>query len=535
MNLDANEQGTLAGRVEALKAATEIADGRLQDSGVTLANAIVTKANERLRHGTDHLLVALLGATGSGKSSLTNALALDDVALAGVRRPTTSSTLACVWGLDDAGPLLDWLGVQSRHQVPSESADLDGLVILDVPDHDSVEVSHRLEMEQIAEHADLMVWVTDPQKYADEALHQYLRRLSHHGASILVVLNKVDLLSDRELQLCRNDLRRLLDQDGLKQSRILAASTQSGDGIIEVRTVIAQRLKGQEAAMTRLEADVAVAATDLFVSATGGKARSATSKPAQIGAVKLATDVATAMGAEPLADLAAKGYSRDAQAATGWPFTRWARTLRPHPLRKFHLDGSSSGRSSLAPTSSGQRTRIDNAIRDAAESASEGLPDPWPRRIRAIARPDQDELFDRLDLALGTAVRTTRPRQPRWWRVAGLAQWVLTLAVLVGAVWLCILAGAAWLQLPEVPTPKLLAIPLPTLLLVGGAASGWLLAMIARVFCGAGAKRTRKQAAKQIAEAVRRTTDELVIEPVASELEQRAALLGHLVAAGARA
>ena len=67
---------------------------------------------------------------------------------AGVRRPTTSWTMACTWGDQGAEELLDWLGVPQRHQVrrdsmldePRDPADsrLDGLVLLDLPDHDSV-------------------------------------------------------------------------------------------------------------------------------------------------------------------------------------------------------------------------------------------------------------------------------------------------------------------------------------------------------------------------------------------------------------
>jgi hypothetical protein len=33
-----------------------------------------------------------------------------------VTRPTTKHSHACVWGMEGAGPLLDWLGVQRRHR-----------------------------------------------------------------------------------------------------------------------------------------------------------------------------------------------------------------------------------------------------------------------------------------------------------------------------------------------------------------------------------------------------------------------------------
>ena len=42
---------------------------------------------------------------------------------------------------------------------------------------------------------DLLVWVLDPQKYADAAVHErYLRPLARHGDVTVVVLNQIDRL-----------------------------------------------------------------------------------------------------------------------------------------------------------------------------------------------------------------------------------------------------------------------------------------------------------------------------------------------------
>ncbi len=108
-------------RLAALEQALELAEGLIDHAVVERARQVATKATERLRHGSTHTLVSLLGATGSGKSSVTNALVGSDVATTGVRRPTTSSTLACVWGDDDASALLDWLEVPNRYEVPDSA------------------------------------------------------------------------------------------------------------------------------------------------------------------------------------------------------------------------------------------------------------------------------------------------------------------------------------------------------------------------------------------------------------------------------
>ena len=74
---------------------------------------------------------------------------------------------------------------------------LGGLVLLDLPDHDSVRGRRdRLEVNRLVGLADLMVWVLDPQKYADAAVHRrYLVPLAGHSSVIAVVLNQSDLLT----------------------------------------------------------------------------------------------------------------------------------------------------------------------------------------------------------------------------------------------------------------------------------------------------------------------------------------------------
>src|SRR3954447_22340566 len=166
-------------RIEGLEAALVASRGRLPDALLDESRAVVDRAASRLRLSADHTVVALAGATGSGKSSTFNALSGLELAAVGVRRPTTSWATACVWGKEGAEELLEWLGIPSRHQVTRDSmlskADEDvemrGVVLLDLPDHDSTEVSHHLEVHRLVQLADMLVWVLDPQKYADAAIH----------------------------------------------------------------------------------------------------------------------------------------------------------------------------------------------------------------------------------------------------------------------------------------------------------------------------------------------------------------------------
>ena len=78
-------------RLDALAAAVEDGQGRLPAEVLERARGVVERAGQRRRLSTDHTVVALAGATGSGKSSIFNALAGIELARVGVRRPTTAS------------------------------------------------------------------------------------------------------------------------------------------------------------------------------------------------------------------------------------------------------------------------------------------------------------------------------------------------------------------------------------------------------------------------------------------------------------
>src|SRR5262245_54026291 len=103
-------------KVVGLERAVEAAKGRLPDEVVDPARQVVKHAGQRLRLSADYTVVGLAGATGSGKSSLFNALCELELAPTGVKRPTTSWALACAWGQEGAGELLDWVGIPRRHQ-----------------------------------------------------------------------------------------------------------------------------------------------------------------------------------------------------------------------------------------------------------------------------------------------------------------------------------------------------------------------------------------------------------------------------------
>ncbi len=160
-------------------------------------------------------------APAAGSRRLFNALSGATFSPPGVTRPMTRHVHACVWGMQGAAPLLDWLGVQRRHRyarasvLDSGESDLDGLILLDLPDHDSVVTASMAAVDRLSKLADMVIWVLDPQKYADAAVHnRYLIPLAGHAAVFTVVLNQVDVLSPQQARDCEEDLRRLLDARG---------------------------------------------------------------------------------------------------------------------------------------------------------------------------------------------------------------------------------------------------------------------------------------------------------------------------------
>jgi GTP-binding protein EngB required for normal cell division len=516
----------LDARVAGLGRAVEASRGRLDDALLEPAAALVDRAGSRLKLSSQHTVVALGGATGSGKSSTFNALTDLELAAVGVRRPTTSWATACIWGTEGADELLDWLGIPQRHRVVRDSMldtgregkELSGLVLLDLPDHDSTETSHHVEMDRLVQMADLMVWVLDPQKYADAAIHdRYLAPMAPHQDVMLVVLNHIDEVPVDRREGMLADVRRLLVLDGLTDVPVLATSARSGDGIAELRTAIAKRVAAKAASRQRLATDVGLVAEEL-AAATGE------ASPARLGErerAELVDAVTDAAGVPLVVDAVHKAATVRARQATGWPLTKWLSRFRPDPLRRLHLDLGPRGgrdlvaaaRASVPPADHVQRARVESAVRDVADHVSAPLTMPWAAAVRGASTSRMDDLSDRLDRAV-VSTDLGVGRVPLWCRFVRLLQWLLFLAALVGGVWLAGLALTGYLQMPEPTTPARYGVPAPTALLVGGAALGILLALLSRVLVGVGARSRARRADRRLRAAAREVTEELVVAPV---------------------
>jgi GTP-binding protein EngB required for normal cell division len=519
----------LGDRIEALGRASEAARGRLDDRVVDDAEATVDRIARRLGLTADHTIVAIAGATGSGKSSTFNALAGVELSSVGVRRPTTSWATACVWGKEGAGALLDYLDIPPRHQVMRDSLldlgkedqALQGVVLLDLPDHDSTEVSHHLEVDRLIELTDLMIWVLDPQKYADAAIHdRYLAPLATHQDVMLVVLNHIDEVPEDRRQSMLDDVRRLVDADGLTHVPVLATSARTGEGIDQLRAEIAERVQAKKVTRARLEADLRGAATRLQ-QATGTSGHPELSKE-RIAAIEEA--FADAAGVPTVVEAVESATRRRGRRATGWPVTSWLSRLRPDPVKRLHLDLGKDGsalsgrhRTSVPRTSPVQRARVDAEVRAVADEVSTPLARPWAEAVRRASVTRLPELNDRLDVAL-TRTHLDVERMPVWARFVRMLQWLLLIVALAGLVWSAVLVGDPWFGVDRPHTPDAAGFPAPVLLLIAGVLLGVLLALVCRFLVSATARSRARAADRRLRSAIASVADELVVGPVRAEL-----------------
>ncbi|MGH3749556.1 MAG: GTPase, partial [Micromonosporaceae bacterium] len=530
-------------KVDGLNRLLKVVAGRVPVDRLSTARAVVDRAGERLRLSRDHTVVALVGATGSGKSSLFNALSGLELSRVGFRRPTTAAAHACVWNPAGAAELLEWLGIPKRLQVARESvldgedeAALRGLVLLDLPDFDSVEVTHHLEVDRLTGLADLLIWVLDPQKYADAVVHQrYLRGLTRYRAVTVVVLNQIDRLSPSDAARCLADVRRLLDQDGLHGVRLVGTSAATGANVGQLRKMLAETVAARQATLERLAGDVNTA-VDSVEHLVGPQVAEDAVDRTMVS--DLANQLGDSAGVTAAAALGAATYRDRGIQTTRWPIGRWTSRRRPDSLRKltpqqvFEPPRPRAGRSRHAASEPGValRSQVDLAVRSLAAKVSAGLPEPWPEAIDAAARTHVDALPGELDRVISDT-DVGAGQTPFWWRLFHGLQWLCFGSAAAGALWVLGPLAARHTPMPEPPMPALGQFPAPAIMLAGGVVLGLLLSALAGQAVRVGARGLRERAESTLRSAVAAIARERVVAPIRGELHAYADARSALVTA----
>ncbi|MDG9690636.1 50S ribosome-binding GTPase [Streptomyces sp. DH17] len=505
--------GQLRSRLDALRELVGLSRTRLDTETLGEAGRVLDEAAARRRLSGQHTVVAIAGATGSGKSQLFNTLAGVTISETGVRRPTTAAPIACSWS-DGAASLLDRLSIPGRLrrrpiQHPDSESPLRGLVLIDLPDHDSAAVQHREQVDRILRLVDAVIWVVDPEKYADAVLHErYLRPMAGHAEVTFVVLNQVDRLPGEAAEQVLDDLRRLLDEDGIALGEhgepgatVLALSALTGEGIGELRETLGQFVAERQAPARRISADVDAAARELRPVYVTGQ-RTGLSEEAR---EEFADRLADAVGATAAGEAAERAWLRNANRACGTPWLRlwrWYHDRREPPTGRLQLRAQADEEATA-------RQRVEQAVRTVSERASAGLPAPWAQAMREAAVRGAQGLPEALDeLAVRTGLPPGRPPRPGWWPVAVLAQASMTLLQVVGGLWLL---G----QIIGFVPPNL---GVPVLLMLAGIIGGPLIEWSCRIAARGPARRYGHEAERLLREAAAGCGRARVLDPLAAEL-----------------
>lgn len=474
---------TLSAGLAALDDAVDAAATLGLDAG--RARGVLSNARERLGFEGSAYVLALVGGTGVGKSSLLNVLAGGTVSPASARRPTTGVPVAWIAesAREETAPLLRWLDVREvRDHKNGAFADV---AILDLPDVDSTTPEHRARVDELLPRVDAVVWVADPEKYGDAVLRDdYMRRWAPRLARQLVVLNKADRIG-QDVERVRDHLAAGLRAEGIENVKVAVTSATREGGAAELRDWIAEGANAKRVMTERIAAEMNDAALDLATRA--GVVTDAAPLVTPERRARALADVTREAAA--IVDL--PGLERQAVAATRLA----ARPRGAGPLglvTTFIYRASGRDRVVADPEGYIRRWRERGTLARVSEPIRVLIGDLLPR-VPSAARGavasliDAEELRARLVGAIDAAVaaRTADIRAPTsWvWSVIGALQYVVTAGLLFAGLWI---AAVFLLHAPfaSVDAPVLGPIPTPLVVLAALLLAGFVLARLLGAHAG---------------------------------------------------
>lgn len=196
------------------------------------------------------LTIVVGGSTGAGKSTLVNTLLGEPLTQSGAIRPTTRHPVLLHRAEDEAAlsperflptlPRTRTSGMNAGSQalpgldptiaralIPITTSALpQGIALIDAPDIDSVSEENRTLAKELLSAADLWLFVTTANRYADAVPWELLHGAAARSIAIAVVLNRVPEGDEEAIE---NDLRRMLDEAGIHAVLIHTVTEQPRD------------------------------------------------------------------------------------------------------------------------------------------------------------------------------------------------------------------------------------------------------------------------------------------------------------------
>ena len=196
------------------------------------------------------LTIVVGGSTGAGKSTLVNTLLGEPLTQSGAIRPTTRHPVLLYRAEDEAAlapdrflptlPRTRTSGMNAGSQalpgldpkiaralIPITTSALpQGIALIDAPDIDSVSEENRTLAKELLSAADLWLFVTTANRYADAVPWELLHAAAARSIAIAVVLNRVPEGDEEAIE---TDLRRMLREAGIEAVLIHTVTEQPRD------------------------------------------------------------------------------------------------------------------------------------------------------------------------------------------------------------------------------------------------------------------------------------------------------------------